>query len=94
MILYNYIDCLGPVATLISIVPVVTTAGLSRSPLYIYKLNEAQNVAIKVCITNFIAILQWGNKGREGEEEVDYDNILCAYYKKGGKTSKSKILRI
>ena len=45
-------------------------------------------------VTNFIAILQWGNKGREGEEEVDYDNILCAYYKKGGKTSKSKILRI
>ena len=42
-----YIDCPGPVATLISLVPVVTTAGLSRSPLYI---NEAQNVAIKVCI--------------------------------------------
>ena len=53
-------------------------------------------------VTNLIVVLQWGNKGGEGEGEV-VRIIICAYTcirvatclnetKKGGETSKSKIL--
>ena len=47
-------------------------------------------------VTNLIIILQWGNKGGEGEGEVYmYTRVTtCLNAKKGGETSKSKILRI
>ena len=53
-----------------------------------------------ILVTNLIVVLQWGNKGGEGEGEVgnNYVHIRVAAClnetKKGGETSKSKILRI
>ena len=82
-------------------------------------ITEGQYVAIIAYITtrtkpailviflvrNLLVVLQWGNKGGEGEGEVGYNIIhymivhirvaACLNEtKKGGETSKSKILRV
>ena len=76
-----------------------------------HHITEGQYVPIKACtcmymdetghistflVTNLIIILQWGNKGGEGEGEVYmYTRVTtCLNAKKGGETSKSKILQI
>ena len=57
---------------------------------------------ISFLVTNLIVILQWGNKGGEGEGKVEIIHMCIYMYtqvticlneiKKGGETSKSKIL--
>ena len=66
-------------------------------------MDEAGHISNFV-VTNLIVILQWGNKGGEGEGEVEIIHMCIYMYtrvttclneiKKGGETSKSKILRI
>ena len=66
-------------------------------------MDETGHISNKPCSN----ILQWGNKGGEGEGEVEIIHNMCIYMhtrvttftclnetKKGGETSKLKILRI
>ena len=64
-------------------------------------MDETGHISL---VTNLIVvILQWGNKGGEGEGEVEIIHMCiymynwvttCLNAKKGSETSKSKILRI
>ena len=66
-----------------------------------YMYGTWTKLAILV-VTHLIVKLQWGNKGGEGEKEVE--TIMCIYMytrvttclnaKKGGEPSKSKLLRL
>ena len=74
--------------------------------MYKCDIIDAQYVAIRVYVDktgpNFLVkILQRGNKGGKGEEEVGPHAYILSFLntclnenKKGGETSKSKILRI
>ena len=75
-----------------------------------HHITEGQYIPIKACTCMYMdetghisnkphnntVLLQWGNKGGEGEGEVYmYTRVAtCLNAKKGGETSKSKILRI
>ena len=69
--------------------------------MYSHHSGDAQYVAKKACmlailIFFLIVILQWGYKGGEGAEELVYTRVTTCLNenKKGGETSKSKILLI